>query len=244
MRNSVWVVSDLHGHHDQMMRLVERCHKKGLNISQDTVIFLGDVVDGGGQTKQVIEQLIKWQKHNKNIIVLFGNHEDLLLDALVYNGKTYGSFDLWYQQGGKKTYESYLPSGLTQYEKAISQIKDHIPLKHLDWLNNLPLYYETDKYFFVHAGVLPNMSLKRHKEILKKRGSEAEDLKQQMVWIRDQFINSDYKWEKKIIFGHTAFPQPLIEDNKIGIDGMFHNKGQLVALELPDERFHFEKNSH
>jgi serine/threonine protein phosphatase 1 len=243
MKNSTWAFGDIHGHYDQMMRLVKKCQSDGMDLFKDIIIFLGDIVDGGDQTKQVIDQLMRWQKNNKNIIVLYGNHEDLLLDALLYNGRIYDCYNLWWGQGGKATYESFLPKGLTEFEKAVSQVKDHITSKYLDWLRQLPLFYETDKYFFVHAGLPHALSIQKVKEILKKGGKDADSLKQKLLWIREEFIYSPFKWEKKIIFGHTVHKDPVILNNKIGLDGMFHNDGNLFAIELPSEKIYIEKSS-
>lgn len=235
-----WAVSDLHGHFDQWIRMYKKLLKHGLKPKEDVLVFLGDYVDGGSQVKQLLDWLIHYKKIHPHWQMLFGNHEDLLLDALVFNGRIYGSYDLWFKQGGKETYQSYLPAGLTEYDKAISQVKDHIPFEHLHWLRTLPIYYEDDKYFFVHAGVIPNFSLDQHKSGLKEK--DMEWWKGQMIWIRDQFIDSSFDWGKKIIYGHTAEIEPNIDDNKIGIDCMFHNTGKIVVLELPEERFYYEKS--
>lgn len=243
-----WAIGDLHGHFDQWIRLYNKLLKHGLHPKEDTVVFLGDYIDGGPQAKQVLDWLMHYKKLYPHWQMLYGNHEDLMLDALVYNGRIYDSFDLWYHQGGKATYESFLPPGLTRYEKSISQIKDHITVKYLDWLRKLPVYFENDKYFFVHAGVLPNFSLDNHKKGLAG-GDFKEDpysnpdwWKEKMIWIRDQFILSDFNWGKKIIYGHTVTAMPNVDENKIGMDGMFHNRGQIIALEMPEERFYYEKS--
>lgn len=253
-----WAIGDLHGHYDQFVRLYSQILSEGFNPDDDTLVFLGDYVDGGPQTKDVLDWLILHKQKYPHWQMLYGNHEDLMLDALVYNGRIYGSYDLWWNQGGRATFESYLPPELTSYEKAISQVKDHILVEHLEFLMKLPRYYETDDYFFVHAGVSPSLELEDFK---KKLDSQDEESEEQAIWIREEFLKSKKDWGKKIIFGHTIFPYrtffgtnpntgekmtnfgyPLIADNKIGIDGMAHNVGNLIAIELPEEKFYLESS--
>jgi serine/threonine protein phosphatase 1 len=59
-----------------------------------------------------------------------------------------------------------------------------------------------------------------------------------MLWIREPFIYSNFPWEKQVIFGHSAHKEPVVMDNKIGIDTMWHNHGKLTAVELFDDRTH------
>lgn len=251
-----FAIGDLHGHFDQLLRLYDQLLQNGLTPEKDTLVFLGDYVDGGNQVKQTLDWLIKKQKQYPHWQFLIGNHELLMLDALVFGGRIYGSFDLWYQQGGKETFYSYLPDSLTDFEKAISNPLDHIPVDHLDWLRTRPYYYEDDNYFFVHAGIPNKTSLSQFKTAIDNNDL---DMQQAAVWIRDEFLQSVKDWGKKIVFGHTVFPHgpyrgadpvtmkktskigyPFIQKNKIGIDGMMHNEGNLIAINLPDETFFFE----
>lgn len=254
-----WAIGDIHGHFDQFLRLYNTLLQNGLNPETDVVVFLGDHVDGGPQTKQLVDWLIEHKKKHPHWQMLYGNHEDLMLDALVYNGRIYNSYDLWWGQGGRETYQSYLPPELTAYEKAISQVKDHIPVEHLHFLMKLPRYYENDKYFFVHAGIPSKISLDDFK---KKLDDHDEEAMRQAIWIREEFLmNTKKDWGKKVIFGHTIYPYgpylgtdpdngekvhhrgyPHIAPNKIGIDGMAHDMGNLIAVELPDEKFYFESS--
>lgn len=228
-----FVISDIHGHYDELMALYKQLP---INPKKDQLVLLGDYVDRGPKTKQVVNQLIKWKKKYPHWQFLYGNHEDLMLDALMYNGRIYHSYDLWWGQGGKETYLSYLPKGLSPYDQAISQVKDHIPQEHLEFLAALPRWYETDEYYFVHGGLVPGE---------KPEDSDPNDL----IWIRDQFILSNYDWGKKVIYGHTADGrtgsfEPNVMENKIGIDTAvcYSANNKLTALQLPEEIFFFELN--
>jgi serine/threonine protein phosphatase 1 len=237
-----FAIGDLHGHFDQFLLLYQQLLDSGMEPKNDILVFLGDYIDGGHQSKQMVQWLMDMKQRYPHWQMLYGNHEDLMLDALVYNGRIYGSWDLWYSQGGKATAESYMPEGLTKYEKAIIQVKDVIMPEHLDFLRQLPTYYEDGNYFYVHAGLVPGILIEEHKKILDEGGKRADEFKQNMLWVRRSFFNSQYEWEKKVIFGHTAFKKPFTMSNKIGIDCMNHDVGTLVAVLLPEERFFMQSS--
>lgn len=234
-----FAIGDLHGHFDLWMQLYDKIVQLAdFKPERDTLVFLGDYVDGGSQTKQLLDWLMEHKRKYPHWVMLYGNHEDLMLDALLYKGQIYGQYQLWYRQGGRATYESFVPKELTEYERSISQVEDHITTEYLDFLRNLPMYYEIDNYFFVHAGLIPSLTIEEHKQALEKDRGLKNRVRQEMLWIRKEFILSSYDWGKKVVFGHTVFSRPHVEPNKIGIDGMFHNCGRLHALELPSEKFY------
>lgn len=227
--NKIFVLTDIHGHYDQLMALYR---KLPIEPDKDQLIILGDYVDRGPKSKQVVEQIIKWKKQYPHWVFLMGNHEDMMLDALVYGERIYHDYYLWFNQGGRQTISSYFPPEIDDYSKAISNPKDYIPKEHLEFLAALPRYYQADKYFFVHGGVMPY-----------KKPEETDP--QDMLWLRDNFIYSNYDWGKKIIYGHTydnhsgSF-EPNVMENKIGIDTAMAYGGKLTALELPAETFIFQ----
>jgi serine/threonine protein phosphatase 1 len=120
----------------------------------------------------------------------------MLLDAVRHHGRRYGSFYQWWDQGGAATVASYLPGDIGDYERAIMQPRDYIPAAHIDWLEDRPLYHETDQFIFVHAGLRPGIPL-------------AEQSREDMLWIRERFFDSGYDFGKTIVFGHTAEKEPI-----------------------------------
>ncbi len=243
IQNRYFAFGDLHGHYDELMLLYKKLLKEAnLDPIKDTLVFLGDYIDGGPDTKKVVGQMIAWEKQYPHWRFLYGNHEDLMLDALIYNKKRYGDFYLWWNQGGQATLASYKDGNEDDYEKSIMQPKDVILKEHIGWLKSRPLYFEADNYLFVHAGLLPGLTIEEHKKALD--GERAESLSQQMIWIRDQFIDDNYDWGKKIIFGHTAVRTPIIQKNKIGIDTFPRHAGFLTAVELPAEKFYYQDAVH
>lgn len=264
-RMKTFAIGDIHGHYDQMMRLFDQLmfgKNPPANPNKDIFVFMGDYVDGGPDTKAVLDELISLKEQFPHWKFLFGNHEHLLLDAFNPKHPVYGDYYLWWNQGGEETLNSFKPPrsfGLSDYERSIMQNTDLITKEYLDFMKGLDLYYENDDYFFIHAGVMPGLSLDKFKKKIDKLTPETiteGDYGYYGIWVRDEFLISEEDWGKKIIFGHTVFPytcylktgphtigaygEPLVMDNKIGIDQMHHNEGEMIAVELPTETFFSE----
>ncbi len=211
--HKIFVIGDIHGERQKAVSFIETLPF----ASQDLVIFLGDYIDRGHDSRGMIDYLIKFRKKHLNTIFLKGNHEDMFL-SFIDNAF---SEEVYFYNGGEATLRSYdIPSSEYQYAKR------YIPYEHLEFLNKLPLYYETKDYIFVHAGLRPGIPLQEQ---------DPEDL----LWIRYEFIYSDFNFGKRVIFGHTVVEEPLVMKNKIGIDTGLVFGGKLTALELPSIKFYF-----
>lgn len=202
MKNKIYVIGDIHGCHNEMIKLLDMLPKLEEN---DKVIFLGDYIDRGPDSYKVVEHLVGLSKDDRYIF-LKGNHEDMMLEAQ----KDIYTKMLWYRNGGSITEHSY---------------KDNpIPGKHSDFYNNLKLYYETPDYLFVHAGINPLFSMN-------------EQVKEDLLWVRYNFINSEeLPTNKIVVFGHTPFKTPFIKKNKIGIDTGCCFGRSLSCIELPSKK--------
>jgi serine/threonine protein phosphatase 1 len=119
--------------------------------------------------------------------------------------------------GGQKTMDEYL-------NRSDNKEAFPIPSEHLEFFNSLQLYYQTDDYIFVHAGLREKVPL------------ESQD-KMDLLWTRDEFIHSDFNFGKRVIFGHTPFKEPLLQANKIGIDTGAVYGNLLTCLQLPEMEF-------
>lgn len=205
----IFAVGDIHGCYDKLLELLGKMPCQ----SKDTIVFLGDYIDRGEDNKKVVEYLIKLKagRSEGETIFLKGNHEKMFLDYL--KGKRSEEF---LQNGGGMTLKSYT-------------VRDsiEIPDSHMKFFNNLRLYYETEDYIFVHAGLAPAVSLPYQRE---------EDL----LWIRGEFVFSGFRFGKKVIFGHTATKDflPFFDTNKIGIDTGAVYGGYLTAIQLPEEKIY------
>ncbi len=205
----IFAIGDIHGCLSHLERLMEEIRPL-LDPQEDTLVFLGDYIDRGPDPKGVVDLILQIKKEVRHVVCLKGNHEDMFLDW-VLNGRNY---DLYLYNGGGSTIRSY------------SQDREfHLPAEHLDFFTSLRLYYETDKYIFVHAGLKAGVPLK-------------EQDPQEMIWIREEFIYSNYDFGKLVVFGHTPLQRVLVAPNKIGIDTGAVYGGELTCLELPAQRFY------
>lgn len=179
----------------------------------DTLVFIGDYIDRGPSSFEVVEYLIDLKRRFRKIVFLKGNHEVMFEKYLSgFNRPTY------LVNGGQQTLESYLKRRRKSGDSLI-------PRPHLDFFESLSLFYQTDKYIFVHAGLMENVPLDMQ---------EPADL----LWIRDSFIQSSYDFGKRVIFGHTPFTEPLVQPNKTGIDTGAVYGNRLTCIELPEHLFY------
>jgi serine/threonine protein phosphatase 1 len=181
-----------------------------LNPGDDTVVFLGDYIDRGPDSKGVVDYILQLKKNLPHVVCLKGNHEAMLLDW-VLNGTGY---DLYLYNGGAATMSSYSQGG-----------EFKLPPEHLAFFTSLLLYYETEHYIFVHAGIRGGVPLEEQ---------DPHDL----IWIRDEFILSPHDYGKTVVFGHTPLQRVFVAPNKIGIDTGAVYGGTLTCLELPAQRFY------
>jgi serine/threonine protein phosphatase 1 len=155
----------------------------------DQLVFLGDYIDRGPDGKGVLDYLLDFGRMFPNSIFLKGNHEAMVLDFLAGRQQV-----LFLYNGGETTLESY------GEETGI-----RIPKAHLEFLEALRPSFTTEEFIFAHAGLRPGRPLEEQDE-------------RDLLWIRDEFIDSDYDWGRTVVFGHTPLQEPLFSKNKIGID--------------------------
>lgn len=208
--NKIYAIGDIHGCYDKLVTLMERID---IDYEEDLLIFMGDYIDRGKNSFEVVEYLIDLRERHPGTIFLKGNHEEMLEKYLS------GEDRLTYLvNGGQQTLENYL-------QRRPKPDQDLFPESHIDFFKRLLLYFETDDYIFVHAGL-------RNKIPLEKQTSED------FLWIREKFIHSKYDFGKQVVFGHTPFPEPLMLPNKIGIDtGAVYGR-KLTCVRLPDLAFY------
>jgi serine/threonine protein phosphatase 1 len=204
MTEKLFAIGDIHGCFQKLKSLMNQIP---FQIERDTIIFLGDYIDRGPDSFNVVSYLINLKNKCKNAVFLKGNHEEMLDDFISGTNR-----NLFLANGGEQTLRSY-------FKRQNIPSSSPIPAEHLDFFRSLLPYHETERYIFVHAGL---------KEGIDLQHQDTQDL----FWIRKQFLHSDYNFGKRIIFGHTPFPKPYICHNKIGIDtgAVYGNK--LTCVEL------------
>jgi len=206
--NKIFAIGDIHGCLDKLEELIG---KIPADPRKDRLVFLGDYIDRGTQSREVVDYVITLKHTYKNIIYLMGNHELMFLNYLEGIDE-----ELYLANGGRQTLCDYGIAGTDSPDER----KKKIPVKHLQFYQSLFPYYETENYLFVHAGLIPGLEPAKQK---------IDDL----VWVRGDFIDSSDDFGKIVVFGHTRFGRPLIEKNKIGIDTGAVYGAQLTCIELP-----------
>jgi serine/threonine protein phosphatase 1 len=211
--NKIFAIGDIHGCLDKLRSLMQ---KIDADPAGDTLVFIGDYIDRAAGGRDVVDYVLTLKKQHSKVICLCGNHESMLLRYLEGIDE-----EIYLQNGGLATLNAY---GISKSDSPRKR-KAKVPADHLRFYESLLLYYETDDFIFVHAGLEPGVPLSQQ---------DTHDL----LWVRQEFIASDYDFGKRVIFGHTHLQEPLIMPNKIGIDTGAVYGGKLSCLELPALIFH------
>jgi serine/threonine protein phosphatase 1 len=227
----VYAVGDIHGRADlleQMHRLIAEDAAALTPGTGKVVVYLGDYVDRGLESRRVVDLLIHHPLEEFQAVHLLGNHDAWLLSFLV--DPAIGP--IWLRYGGDATIHSYgVPFGMPQddrsfYEELQRHLRQRIPRGHVEFLQRLELSFESGDYLFVHAGVNPGLPLDQQ---------TADDL----LWIREPFLSSQRDLGRVVVHGHTVESEPIIRANRIGIDTGACWTGCLTCLVLEEGVFRF-----
>lgn len=198
-----YAIGDIHGCLDKVRRLLDLLR---YDPAADRLIFLGDYIDRGPESKGVLDLMMRLQDENPANVFLMGNHEDNFLTymqtCMSRAGASYWLTEPFLAGGGVATLRSYCPGLGDPYAE---RLLEHIPPAHLVFLEALQLYWTNDDYIAVHAGVRPGVPLERQYE-------------NDLLRIRGPFLYSPHGLGKCVVFGHTPFPEVQRADDKIGID--------------------------
>lgn len=203
-----YVVGDIHGMLDKLERLLDRIP---FDEEMDTLAFVGDYIDRGPDSRKVVDFLLDLMDRGVKLVCLKGNHEQMLLDFLGGHDEHFYLFN-----GGDTTIADYRAARLDPIV---------VPRRHLAFFEGLPCRHEMDDFILVHAGLRPGVALE-------------DQIEEDLLWIRYDFIHSGYDFGKKIVFGHTHFRSPYVDRNKIGIDTGAVYGNLLTCVRLPDVIFY------
>ena len=221
-----YVIGDIHGRLDLLERLLDEIDAE---IHEDkpakvALVFLGDLIDRGPNSAQVIERLRTYRRHRVRPIFLLGNHEEVLLRIL--DGDT-ENLEGWLRFGGAQCLESYGadPEAIAAAgkEQAVAAIRAAIPREHAEFLRTFVDTCRFGDYLFVHAGIRPGIALDEQQQ---------GDLR----WIRDPFLLDETDHGFVVVHGHTISPKIDERSNRIGIDTGAYRSGVLTALVIDGER--------
>ena len=231
----VYAVGDIHGCYDLLVSLLAAIAEDASATADGRtpiLIFTGDYVDRGQASAKVVQALLWLKNHHTEFEPHFlkGNHEAMLLAYLDAPLRSRG----WVRVGGAETLQSYGVIAPDPYHdddpaddgsdhlRARDALLERMPAAHLRFLQQLELSLQIGDYAFVHAGVRPRVALKKQSE---------DDL----LWIRDEFLENKRKFEKTIVHGHSwVSDEPVILDHRIGIDTGAYDTGTLSAIRLED----------
>lgn len=227
----VYAIGDIHGRADLLQKLHELILDDAADAGRDAkkfAIYLGDYVDRGLQSKEVIDILLDSSLPDFETVYLKGNHDDQFLEFM----DDTGAGEDWLKIGGDATVYSYgvrIPQDVAPAMRLMfiqRELRNSVPKSHMEFLSKLELTKEIGDYFFVHAGINPARPL--NKQI-------PEDL----LWIRNEFLDSEVNFGKVVVHGHSMTRELDIRDNRIGIDtgAYISNKLTCLVLEGSTKRF-------
>ncbi len=205
---TIYAIPDVHGHADKLdhahdLVAADRARE---GAATAPVVHLGDLCDRGPDTRGVLERLVGGRARGEPWIVLLGNHDRMFRDFV---GTDTRVDDYWLHPslGGRETLRSYgVEAGRRPLAEVRSEAAAAVPGAHRDLMGDLALWHETDDLLFVHAGIRPGIPLARQSE---------EDL----VWIRDDFLDDPRRHPWLVVHGHTALPEPAHFGNRVDLDG-------------------------
>jgi len=225
----VYAIGDVHGRLDLLEDLLGRIHADDAALPpvETHVMVLGDLIDRGPASAGVVRRVMAGDARFASFTSLRGNHEQSLLSVLDGDTRWLAS---WLTYGGRAALLSWGVAEDLLDEGSPAEIaaaaRAAVPVGERQWLAALPASRRIGGYLFVHAGVRPGVPLDRQSD---------ED----MMWIRQEFLEDESEHGAVVIHGHTIFRAPQVRTNRIGIDTGAYISGTLtaVALEGREHRF-------
>lgn len=211
--SKTFAIADLHGRYDLLVAAVNEIMRR---YDGGTIVTLGDYVDRGPQSRQIIEHLMTLREHAREgwkVICLKGNHEDMMVETL----RKPLHPDWWVGNGGGATLISYGHAPRGVYDPSV------VPQSHLRWLNALPLVHVDKHRVYVHAGVDPTIPL-------------DEQTEQKMLWMLYPDGAEDGHGERHVVHGHHQFADgPKLFSGRTDLDTFAWATGRIVVGVFDDD---------
>jgi serine/threonine protein phosphatase 1 len=201
-----YAVPDLHGRYDLLTAAIDKIseHARGATAK---MVTLGDYVDRGLNSRQVMEHLVNWSSHSLPLVALKGNHEAMMWECC----RNLAEIDGWLKNGGDRTLASYGQRELNSCGLSA------IPAVHLDWITKLPSVYADQHRIFVHAGVDPRRPLNQQTDKI-------------LLWKRYPEGFQKGFGKHHVVHGHDARADgPVLTQGRTNLDTMAWKTGRLVV---------------
>ena len=217
-----YVVGDVHGRVDLLEHLLAKIHAdlQRRPAPKTLLVFVGDLVDRGPSSAQVIDRLRCYRRAGVQPVFLLGNHEEVLLRIIAGDSSVVAS---WLKFGGLQCLQSY---GVTlaeirarSAEQVVELVQATVPREHVEFLETFVDSCRFGDYLFVHAGIRPGVEVDQQSQ---------SDLR----WIRDPFLFDDSDHGFVVVHGHTITDDVEERPNRIGIDTGAYRSGVLTALAI------------
>jgi serine/threonine protein phosphatase 1 len=217
-----YAIGDIHGRLDLLEEIIGKIEADDAArpTARTTIVFLGDLVDRGPQSSEVVERLRTWHPPFAKTVFLMGNHEEVLLRIMA------GETDIlpdWLRFGGAECARSYgidpIDLECREPAAALRLLRRAVPKEHLKFLSGFADTASFGKYLFVHAGIRPGVPLVRQ---------AAQDLR----WIRGPFLDDETDHGRVVVHGHTISEEVEERSNRIGLDTGACWTGVLTAVGL------------
>ncbi|MBY3584519.1 serine/threonine protein phosphatase [Rhizobium bangladeshense] len=223
-----YAIGDIHGRYDLLLKAEEAILRDGARLpGQKLIVTLGDYVDRGPESAQVIDHLMEPPPDGFDRICLAGNHEIAMLDYI----DGWLSYDDWMRMGSAELLKSYgldpehLPLVFPSGVQLDAFLRQSLPHTHIDFMRTLPIMLDTPSVVFVHAGIDPMLPLSAQTE---------EDL----VLIRHRFLESRVPLPKLVVHGHTPSDEPDIRPRRLNLDTRAFRSGRLTVARFWQGRVH------
>jgi len=226
----VYAIGDVHGRLDLFDALMARLKADhgGRAPARAHIIGLGDYVDRGDHSKQLLDRLAEGPPAWAEWTLIRGNHEQTFLDILTLadRARILALVPNWLNYGGRELLTSYGAGAALaygdDYVRIVNFIRGATPVRHARLLAAMPFRVEIGDYLFVHAGVRPGVPL-------------AEQSTEDLLWIRDEFLDSTEDFGAVVVHGHTPATGPELRPNRINLDTGAYVSGTLTAVALEGE---------
>lgn len=227
-----YAIGDVHGCLSEMKQLLQRikAHNDYHDSVRTHIIFLGDLIDRGPDSKGVIEFLMKFPFKFAKPLFIKGNHEEMMVRGLMGEPNLLPD---WLEYGGYACAESYgVPqSELRGHDPDILEYKlrSAIPKKHVDFLDSFLDYVQFGEFLFTHAGIQPGIPIEN------QSGRELR-------WIRKPFLEHRGDLGVMVVHGHTISDEIEVKNNRIGLDTGAYETGILSAMCVEESNVSFLDN--